>query len=185
MPADSTGEGRRREAGTHIVLSIMMSIGVPSALRAVALTRSTASARSSSCPASTLAPAAVVSSTAVKVHVRLGGSSFLSAGAVGLSARVGHAITRKPVKKRVVSADASAAAPAAEGGEDKGKSLRVIASLSGWYFLNAVFGEWRRVPFRQRGSTHPRQEKTRDGSFSHCGNTTPPLVFGYCTRVCP
>lgn len=121
-----------------------MAIGAPSALRAVPLARSAASARSPSAPAAAVVRASAASTASGSV--RLGGAAFLSAGAVGLSARArgaDHALARKPVKKRVVAADAAAAsadAPTAAA-DDKAKSLRIGLSITGWFFLNAVFGE--------------------------------------------
>ena len=73
---------------------------------------------------------------------RLGGAAFLGGGgALGLASRAERAIAPR-VQKRVVAA---AAMPApvpeqAEEASENAKNLRIAASVTGWFFLNAVFG---------------------------------------------
>jgi len=83
----------------------------------------------------------------VAASARLGGAAFLGGGgALGLASRAERAIAPR-VQKRVVAAaaDAAAAMPApvpeqAEEASENAKNLRIAASVTGWFFLNAVFG---------------------------------------------
>lgn len=160
---------------------VMMVIGATFALRAVPLTRFTASARSSS-PAAAVHASSVASTNSSSSGGRalFGGASFLSAGAVGLSARVrgaDHALAHKSIKKRVVSADASASADASTAAAvEKAKSLRIALSISGWFFLNAVFGE---SSIHHTNSSFTKSSQQNGGAASSAGVLPLPLLFSF------
>jgi len=122
---------------------MMMVNSAATTLRAVPLARSAASPRSATPVAAGRASVAASTSSS---NVRLGGASFLAAGAVGLSLcgrgrEADHAPARtSAANRRVVSASAASAAAPGTSEDDKGKTLRVAGSITGWFFLNAVFG---------------------------------------------
>ena len=77
-----------------------------------------------------------------KAPPKLGGASFLSTGAVGLSAGFSAGAiraSRVPAVRRGVVASAAVNAADAES-KDAGKTFRIATYIFGWYFLNAVFG---------------------------------------------
>jgi len=121
----------------------MAAIASSSILRVAPLARCSTS-RSSS-PAAFAAPRCATPSTSSSVA--LGASAFVSSGAVGLKSGFSRAAIR-PVagRKPALVARASAVVAAADGAtEDKGKTLRIAGYIFGWYFLNAIFGEFHLV----------------------------------------
>lgn len=69
-------------------------------------------------------------------HSRVSPAPLSPSARVALSAR-GGALALQMSSNPAVARGGAAEDPAADGG--KGKALRIMASLSGWYFLNAVF----------------------------------------------
>ena len=90
---------------------------------------------------------AVMPSTAAPREVRLAGSAFLAPGAIGLTRRsvapVASRSSRMVVKAEAASAAAVEAAEPAK--KDMTQTLKVSLYIFGWYFLNAIFGEFHLV----------------------------------------
>lgn len=157
--ADRRAQGTRTLVGTVI----MAAVGAISALRAVPLAR-TASARSSCAPALAAPRCCAVGGASTAPAPKLGGASFLSTGAVGLSAGFSAGAiraSRAPAVRRGVVASAVVNAADAES-KDAGKTLRIASYIFGWYFLNAVFGACARA--RSSRSTRESPPKPSRGA---------------------
>ncbi len=129
-------EGPRRTFGP--IITTMAAIGAMSGLRAVPLARTAASAKQP------VRAQAVMPSAAAPREVRLASSAFLAPGAIGLTRRsvapVASRSSRMVVKAEAASAAAVEAAEPAE--KDMTQTLKVSLYIFGWYFLNAIFGEF-------------------------------------------
>tara|TARA_B100001142_G_scaffold27295_1_gene24515 strand:+ start:606 stop:1145 length:540 start_codon:yes stop_codon:yes gene_type:complete len=86
-------------------------------------------------------------------------SSFFTGAAVGVRSafKVDRVVAaRAPKRATGARADAAVAAAAAtSAAPDPGRKFRVLASITGWYFLNAVFGASPAAP-RERRDRRPR-----------------------------
>ena len=153
---DPDPEGPRRTFGP--IITTMAAIGAMSGLRAVPL-----APRGGVCQAARRRPC----SGRDAIHggapeVRLAGSR-LAPGAIGLTRRsvapVASRSSRMVVKAEAASAAAVEAAEPAK--KDTTQTLKVSLYIFGWYFLNAIFGEfhlvcsyrWSRIVARRSSQT--------------------------------